>query len=47
MDKSRSREHGGAGLGLSICKNIMEMHEGKIKIQSEIGRGSKFILEFP
>lgn len=47
VDKSRSREQGGAGLGLSICKNIMEMHSGEIKIESEIGKGSKFILIFP
>lgn len=46
VDKARSREYGGAGLGLSICKNIMEMHNGKIKIESEIGKGSKFILIF-
>ena len=46
VDKARSREHGGAGLGLSICKNIMEMHNGKIKIESELGKGSKFMLIF-
>jgi len=47
VDKVRSREQGGAGLGLSICKSIMQMHNGKIQIQSEIGKGSKFILIFP
>lgn len=46
VDKARARENGGAGLGLSICKNIMEMHNGSIKIESEIGKGSKFILIF-
>lgn len=46
VDKARARENGGAGLGLSICKNIMEMHNGTIKIESEIGEGSKFILIF-
>lgn len=47
VDKARSRENGGAGLGLSICKNIMEMHKGEIKIESKLGEGSKFILIFP
>lgn len=47
VDKVRSRKNGGAGLGLSICKSIMEMHGGDIKIESDIGKGSIFILEFP
>lgn len=47
VDKVRSRKNGGAGLGLSICKSIMEMHEGDLKIESELGKGSIFILEFP
>lgn len=47
VDKVRSRKNGGAGLGLSICKSIMEMHGGDIKIKSDIGKGSIFILEFP
>lgn len=46
-DKVRSRKNGGAGLGLSICKSIMEMHGGDIKIESDLGKGSIFILEFP
>jgi len=47
VDKVRSRKNGGAGLGLSICKSIMEMHNGDLKIESELGKGSIFILEFP
>ncbi|MBQ3409481.1 MAG: HAMP domain-containing histidine kinase [Clostridia bacterium] len=46
VDKVRSRKNGGAGLGLSICKSIMEMHGGKLIIESEIGKGSIFTLEF-
>ena len=47
VDKVRSRKNGGAGLGLSICKSIMELHKGDLKIESDIGKGSIFILEFP
>ena len=47
VDKVRSRKNGGAGLGLSICKSIMELHNGCLKIESNIGKGSIFILEFP
>lgn len=47
VDKARSRKNGGAGLGLSICKSIMELHNGYLKIESEIGKGSCFMLEFP
>ncbi|MBU4317757.1 MAG: HAMP domain-containing histidine kinase [Proteobacteria bacterium] len=47
VDKSRSKETGGYGLGLSICKSIMEAHGGRIEIQSSIGKGVKAILVFP
>lgn len=47
VDKARSRVNGGAGLGLSICKSIMELHKGKLKIESQLGVGSCFTLEFP
>lgn len=47
VDKVRSRKDGGAGLGLSICKSIVEMHNGQLKIESVLGLGSIFMLEFP
>jgi len=47
VDRTRSRELGGTGLGLSIVKHIMEAHGGKISVESEIGKGSRFILTFP
>jgi signal transduction histidine kinase len=35
------------GLGLTVCKRIVEQHKGKIAVQSEVGAGTKFRLEFP
>ena len=47
VDRTRSRELGGTGLGLSIVKHIMEAHGGTVSVESEIGKGSRFILVFP
>ncbi|MEM9328071.1 MAG: ATP-binding protein, partial [Bacteroidota bacterium] len=42
VDKSRSKEKGGSGLGLSIVKHIMEAHGSRVEVFSEQGVGSKF-----
>ncbi len=47
VDRSRSRESGGTGLGLAIAKHVMQRHGGELKIESELGKGSKFTLIFP
>lgn len=39
-----TRNYGGSGLGLSISKNLVELHGGKIKVKSEFGKGSEFIF---
>ena len=46
-DQSRSRRTGGYGLGLSLCKTIMEAHRGRIEIDSHIGKGTTVSLYFP
>lgn len=47
VDKARSREQGGSGLGLSISKWITDVHQGEISVESEIGKGSIFIVKLP
>lgn len=45
IDKNRSRNNGGSGLGLSLVKNIIDKHNGKIYVESELNKGSKFIIQ--
>ena len=47
VDKSRSKESGGTGLGLSIVKHIVQLHEGKISVESTLGKGTKLIIVLP
>ena len=47
VDKARSRKSGGAGLGLSIVKTIIEKHNGRINVDSEVGKGSCFTVALP
>lgn len=46
-DKSRDRKTGGAGIGLTIAKTIVQAHGGKILVESEAGRGSSFTVVLP
>ena len=45
-DKSRTRREGGAGIGLSLVKQILERHEAKIKVESELGKGTTVTISF-
>ena len=46
MDKDRSRDVGGTGLGLAIVKHLVEAHEGYVDVESEVGRGTSFVISF-
>ena len=47
VDKARSREVGGTGLGLSIVKHVVERMGGSVAVESELGKGSNFMIELP
>jgi heavy metal sensor kinase len=47
VDAARSRDSGGAGLGLAICKSFVEAHEGTLTVSSEAERGTTFVVELP
>ncbi len=47
VDKGRSREKGGTGLGLSIVKHIVQLHGGRVWVESQLGQGSAFHFSLP
>ena len=47
VDGSSTREYGGAGLGLSIAKSLVDAHHGKISVESELGKGTTFFVVLP
>ena len=47
VDDARSRKRGGAGLGLAIARQMVDLHGGKIWVDSEVGQGSRFCFSLP
>ena len=47
VDKARARQSGGNGIGLSLVKFLVKLFEGNITVESEVGKGTKFIVRFP
>ncbi len=47
VDKARSRETGGTGLGLAITRSVIQLHQGSIRVDSELGKGTVFTVRVP
>lgn len=46
-DGSVTRKYGGTGLGLPICKSLVDLHKGKLEVESSVGKGTRFTIEIP
>lgn len=47
VDKAYKNNHQGSGIGLSLVESLVKMHEGRITVESEMGRGTRFIIQLP
>ena len=47
VDERAGRRHRGAGLGLSLARSFVELHGGKVRVDSIVGRGTTVICDFP
>ena len=47
MEESFTGQVEGAGLGLALVKRLVEIHGGKVEVESKIGKGSAFTIDFP
>jgi len=47
VDASQTREHEGTGIGLALTKELVELHHGEIRVRSEVGHGTTFIVRLP
>ena len=47
VDKARTREYGGNGIGLSLVDKVVRLHQGTITVESELGLGSTFTVNLP
>ena len=47
VDRARARDTGGTGLGLAIVRHVVEQHSGDVRVESDLGRGTRFIVTLP